>query len=54
MGNSNQQPNKMPNQNDSTQTPRRDDKNFGNNNQKEQIRPGQQNSNNGIKNPNQK
>ena len=52
MGNSNQQPNKMPNQNNSTQSPNRDDKNFGN--QKEQVRPGQQNSNTGTKNPNQK
>jgi hypothetical protein len=52
MGNSNQQPNKMPNKNDSTHSPKKDEKNFGNT-QKEQVRPGQ-NPNPGNKTPNQK
>jgi hypothetical protein len=48
MGNSNQEPKKMPNKNDSSQAPKRDEKNFGNQ-QKDQVRPGQQNSNSGKK-----
>lgn len=53
MANANQ-PNKVPNQNNSAQTPNKD-QNFGGGQQKEQVRPGQQNNaDKGIKSPNQK